>query len=90
MIDLREKIMTRGKMEEIPVWFPNTRLNYAENILRRQDDGIACTAGGESVPVRHYTFKQLRLMVQELAAALRANGLVPGDRVAGLNTCILS
>jgi acetoacetyl-CoA synthetase len=81
-----KQILAKGILKEIPIWFPSARLNYAENLLRRQDDGIACTVGGESLPVRHHTYRQLRAMVQELAAALRVNGLVAGDRVAGIIT----
>lgn len=68
------------------MWFPEARLNYAENLLQRNDDGIACTAGGESGVVTHYSFRQLRTMVAELASALRVNGLEKGDRVAGEST----
>jgi len=77
------QIVQRGKYEEVPEWFPRTRLNYAENLLYRNDDGIACTAGNELGVVTHYTFRQLREMVRKMAAAMRANGLRVGDRVAG-------
>jgi acetoacetyl-CoA synthetase len=70
-------------MKEVPVWFPGARLNYAENLLFRNDDAIAITAGGETGVVIHYTFRQLRHLVRRMAAALRVNGLEPGDRVAG-------
>jgi acetoacetyl-CoA synthetase len=77
------QIVQRGKYEEVPEWFPGARLNYAENLLYRNDDGIACTAGNELGVVEHYTFRQLREMVRKMAAAMRANGLEVGDRVAG-------
>ena len=70
-------------MKEVPVWFPGARMNYAENLLYRNDDAIAITAGGESSVVTNYTFRQLRQLVRRMAAALRVNGLQPGDRVAG-------
>ncbi|KAH7908735.1 acetoacetate-CoA ligase [Hygrophoropsis aurantiaca] len=80
------KILQKGKYAEVPEWFPGARLNYAENLLWRNDDGLACTAGGELGIVRHYTFRELRMMVRELAAALRVNGLKTGDRVAAIIT----
>jgi acetoacetyl-CoA synthetase len=73
----------QGKMKEVPVWFPGTRLNYTENLLYWNDDAIAITAGGESGVVTNYTFRQLRHLVKRMVAALRVNGLQPGDRVAG-------
>lgn len=77
------QVIAEGTVPELPVWFPGARLNYAENLLYRDDDGIACTAGGESGKVTEYSFRDLRRMVQEMAAALRVNGLGIGDRVAG-------
>ena len=79
------QITQKGKYEEVPEWFPGARLNYAENLLYRNDDCIACTAGNELGVVKHYTFRQLREMVREMAAAMRVNGLKVGDRVAGEN-----
>lgn len=78
------EIISPGRIPEVPVWFPGARLNYAENLLIRNDDSIAITASGESGEVVDYTWKQLRSMVREMAAALRVNGLVVGDRVAAV------
>lgn len=71
-------------MKEIPTWFPGARLNFAENLLFHQHDAVACTAIRETGTVEHYTFRELRRLVREMAAALRANGLKIGDRVAGM------
>ncbi len=70
-------------MSEVPIWFPGARLNYAENILRHNGDAIAVTSVREMGAIENYTFRQLRSMVRQLAAAMRANGLQLGDRVAG-------
>lgn len=80
---LQDRILEPGRIPEIPVWFPDVRLNYAENLLYRRDDGTALTEGGESGIVTHTSFRQLYARVQEMAAALRVNGLQVGDRVAG-------
>ncbi|KAJ8076182.1 hypothetical protein PM082_000599 [Marasmius tenuissimus] len=81
-----QTILAQGHIPEIPIWFPGARLNYAENLLWRNDDKIACTACGESGKVVHYSFKQLRQSVQEMASAMRANGVSVGDRVAAIIT----
>ncbi|KAG6919379.1 hypothetical protein DXG01_006928 [Tephrocybe rancida] len=81
-----KQIVVPGKLPEIPEWFPGARLNYAENLLWHNNDRIACTASGESGIVTDYTFRQLRELVRKMAAALRANGLKVGDRVAAVVT----
>ncbi|RXW22984.1 hypothetical protein EST38_g2854 [Candolleomyces aberdarensis] len=80
------KIIEAGPLSEVPTWFPGARLNYAENILRRRDDGVAVIAAGEDGVVRSYTFRELHNLVREMTAALRANGLQVGDRVAAIVT----
>lgn len=75
-----------GQTKEVPVWFPGARLNYAENLLYRNDDAIAITATGESGIVTNYSFRKLQHLVRRMAAALRVNGLQSGDRVAAIVT----
>lgn len=79
--------MTEGRFKEIPTWFPGARLNYAENLLCHDGDAIAVTAARETGEVAHYSFRQLRHMVRDMAAAMRVNGLHIGDRVAGWYYC---
>jgi acetoacetyl-CoA synthetase len=66
-----------------PKWFVGERLNFAENLLRRRDDGVAITFWNEHGAQRHLTFAQLYDDVARVAAVLRAMGIKPGDRVAG-------
>ncbi|KAK7055263.1 AMP-binding domain-containing protein [Favolaschia claudopus] len=79
-----DKIIEPGTIPEVPVWFPGTRLNWAENHLRRVDDAIACTTGGETGVVKDYSYRQLRELVRQMASAMRAHGLKAGDRVAAV------
>ena len=67
----------------MPLWFPGARLNYSENLLRHDGDAIAVTAARETGQIVHYSFRRLREMVRDMAAAMRVNGLQKGDRVAG-------
>lgn len=76
-------------MKEIPTWFPGARLNFAENLLFHQHDAIACTEIRETGTVTHCTFRELRELVKEMAAALKVNGLKVGDRVAGELSIVL-
>ena len=63
-------------------WFPQARLNFAENLLRRRDGADAIVFRGEDRVVRRMSFAELHAEVARCAAALRAAGVVPGDRVA--------
>jgi len=80
---VQNRILEPGKLPEVPNWFPGARLNYAENLLYRKDDGIALTEAGECGVITHITFRELNERVRVMASALRVNGLQVGDRVAG-------
>ena len=64
-------------------WFPQARLNYAENQLRRRDDSDALVFWGEDQVKRRLSNKELHAQVSRFAQALQAAGVVKGDRVAG-------
>ncbi|RTR06261.1 acetoacetate--CoA ligase [Halomonas nitroreducens] len=65
-------------------WFPDARLNFAANLLRRRDDHPALIALDERGRRRRLGYAALYRQVARLAAALRASGVTPGERVAGL------
>ncbi len=64
-------------------WFPDARLNFAENLLRRRDAADAIVFWGEDRIRRRLTFGQLHALVSRLAQALADAGVGKGDRVAG-------
>ena len=64
-------------------WFEGARLNFAENLLRYRDDGIALTFKGEDRPTVSITYGELYQQVACLAKSLRDVGIEPGDRIAG-------
>lgn len=63
-------------------WFPDSLLNFAENLLRRRDASDALVFWGEDKVTRRVSHAELQLSVAKFAAALRAQGVVAGDRVA--------
>ena len=65
------------------VWFEDTELNFAENLLARADDHVALVFCNERGARRELTYRQLRAEVARIAAGLRELGIAPGDRVAG-------
>lgn len=67
-------------------FFPNAKLNYAENLLRDADDRLAVIAHRDDGTRREITRRQLYDRVSQIVAALRAEGVVPGDRVGAIVT----
>ncbi len=64
-------------------WFPEARLNFAENLLRRRDRSDALVFWGEDKVRRRMSHAELHALVSRLAQALRAAGVTAGDRVGG-------
>ena len=63
-------------------WFPNARLNYAENLLRRCDGTPAIISRGENQADRIITHAELLRKVNQLTRAFENCGIKPGDRIA--------
>jgi acetoacetyl-CoA synthetase len=64
-------------------WFPEAKLNYAENLLRERDATPAIAFWGEDRVKRHLSRRQLHALVSRMAQALADAGVGKGDRVAG-------
>jgi acetoacetyl-CoA synthetase len=67
-------------------WFPDAKLNYAENLLaRRASDDIteALVFWGEDKIKRRMSHAELYASVSRTVQALRAAGVGKGDRIAG-------
>jgi len=63
-------------------WFPDARLNFAENLLRSHDSGDALVFWGEDKVKGRASHAELYRAVAQTAAALRTMGVRKGDRVA--------
>ena len=63
-------------------WFPEARLNFAENLLRNRGDTEAIVFWGEDRVRRRLSHGELVTHIAHLAAALRDAGVGAGDRVA--------
>jgi len=64
-------------------WFPNVKLNFAQNLLRYKDDRLAIVFRNEWGHKRELTYAELHAEVGRLAHALKNAGVGVGDRVAG-------
>ena len=77
-----ERILGADKMPGAE-WFPDAKLNFAENLLRFRDDRVALIERLENGSRRQLTYAELYQRVTELASALACAGVGKGDRVAG-------
>ncbi len=77
-----ERVLVNGDRMPGAQWFPDARLNFAENLLRRRDQADAMVFWGEDKVQRRLSHEQVYLAVSRLAQALRASGVKSGDRVA--------
>lgn len=66
------------------IFFPEARLNFAQNLLRRFDDATAMVFWGEDKIKRRMTWAELHQLVSILQQFLRDQGVVKGDRVAAM------
>ncbi|MEE9570746.1 MAG: AMP-binding protein, partial [Gammaproteobacteria bacterium] len=65
-------------------WFEGATLNFADNLLRPEYDGVAIVAYSETGRRVEVTWEELRYQVASVAQFLRAAGVGQGDRVAAL------
>ena len=65
-------------------FFPDAKLNFAENLLRRSDAGAAIIFHGEDKTRSELTWAQLQSLVSRLQQAMKASGVGVGDRVAAM------
>ena len=78
-----ERVLVDGNKMPGARFFPDARLNFAENLLRRDDDGDALVFWGEDKVRRHLTWRELNEAVSRMQQALAAAGVAEGHRVAG-------
>ncbi|MDX9741386.1 MAG: acetoacetate--CoA ligase [Gammaproteobacteria bacterium] len=80
--EIGQTVLTDGDRMPGARWFPEARLNFAENLLRGHGNSEALVFRGEDKLEQRVNRAELRVKVAQLAAALRAAGVEPGDRVA--------
>jgi acetoacetyl-CoA synthetase len=65
-------------------FFPDAKLNYAENLMRRHDSAPAIIFRGEDKAMRRFTYGELDELVSRMQQALAAAGVKKGDRIAAM------
>ncbi|TFG19483.1 MAG: acetoacetate--CoA ligase [Promethearchaeota archaeon] len=62
-------------------WFPGAMLNFAENLLKYNDNQLAFIFQGETKITKQTTYAELHKTVARLAKSLKEAGVKVGDRV---------
>ncbi len=78
-----DRILVDGEKMPGAQFFPDARLNFAQNLLRRRDNTLAVLFRAEDQIERQLTWRELYNETSRLTQALRALGVGAGDRVAG-------
>lgn len=78
-----ERVLVNGDRMPGARWFPDARLNFAENLLIRRDHTDALVFRGEDRAAYRLSWNELYDQVSVLAQAMRDTGIRAGDRVAG-------
>ncbi|MBO6718163.1 MAG: acetoacetate--CoA ligase [Rhizobiaceae bacterium] len=65
-------------------FFPDARLNFAENLLSLEGDADALVFRGEDKVQRRWSWNELRAQVSRLQQFMREQGVKAGDRVAAM------
>lgn len=78
------RVLSAGDQMPGAQFFPDARLNFAQNLLRREDDGAALVFWGEDKVSSRMSWRQLNALVSRLQQFMQAQGIAPHDRVAAM------
>jgi len=78
-----EKILENAETMLDSIWFADSKLNYSENLLSKNNADPAIIFWGEDKQKASLNYKELNLKVASIAAYLKAKGVGPADVVAG-------
>ncbi|GHD14332.1 acetoacetate--CoA ligase [Tianweitania populi] len=79
-----ERVLVDGDKMPGARFFPDAKLNYAENLLRQTGAGEAICFHGENKVERRLSWDELHALVSRLQQLMEAQGVKTGDRVAAM------
>ena len=79
-----ERVLVDGDRMPGARFFPDARLNFAENLLKKSGPGDALVFRGEDKVARRLSWDELRALVSRLQQLFRAHGIKAGDRIAAM------
>jgi acetoacetyl-CoA synthetase len=78
-----DRVIENTQEMEKARFFPQAKLNFAQNLLRRRDQETAIYFFGEDKVTRELSFSSLYNQVSSISQFLKDIGIQAGDRVAG-------
>jgi acetoacetyl-CoA synthetase len=82
--DKGDRIVENGDAMPGARFFPDARLNFAENLLTRSGSEPAILFRAEDKLARQMSWDELAALVSRLQQAFRAHGVGEGDRIAAM------
>ncbi|MYD42803.1 MAG: acetoacetate--CoA ligase [Gammaproteobacteria bacterium] len=77
-----DRTLTESKRFDDSIWFADGTLNFAENLLKWNDERVALVAFNESAEREELTYHELTKHVTSFAGELTKLGLHSGERIA--------
>lgn len=82
--DKGARVLADGEKMPGAAFFPDARLNFAENLLRKTGSAEAIVFKGEDKVERRLSWDELRALVSRMRQLFVSLGVGPGDRVAAM------
>src|SRR5262245_60915470 len=82
--DRGSRILADGDKMPGAAFFPDARINFAENLLGKTGSGDALVFRGEDKIEKRMSWDELRVLVSRLQQLFRSLGVRPGDRIAAM------
>ncbi|WP_011579516.1 MULTISPECIES: acetoacetate--CoA ligase [Chelativorans] len=79
-----ERVLIDGDKMPGAAYFPDAKLNFAENLLWKSGNGDAIVFRGEDKVERRISWHELKALVSRLQQLFKAEGVKAGDRIAGM------
>lgn len=79
-----DRVLAHGDRMQGAVFFPDAKLNFAENLLRKSGDEEAIVFQSEDKITRRWTWDDLRAQVSRIQQLFVSLGVKQGDRVAAM------
>jgi acetoacetyl-CoA synthetase len=79
-----ERVLADGDKMPGAAFFPDARINFAENLLRKTGSSVALIFRGEDKIERRMTWDELHALVSRLQQLFLKLRVKPGDRVAAM------
>jgi acetoacetyl-CoA synthetase len=79
-----DRILVDGDRMPGAVFFPDARISFAENLLKKTGGGDALVFCGEDKVERRMSWNELHALVSRLQQLFRSLGVKTGDRVAAM------